>query len=79
MGVNAWDTLHPVYEEPETPAQIAHRFGVSEEYVRANCAREENPIPHLEMGTGSRHHYRIKPSRYLKWEIDEMYRTAYAK
>ena len=52
-------------------------FGVSEEYVRAACARSVNPVPCVNVATQSkRNYYRIRPSVFAQWRVEEEQRNA---
>ena len=64
-------------EKAVRPAEIAYMFGVSEEYVRAACARKENPVPCVNVATqGRRNYYRIRPSVFAQWRVEEEQRNA---
>lgn len=67
-----------MYEKALAPHDIAVMFGLSDRYVREACLRgkDEHPAPHLNTGTGSRKHLRIRPSAFAKWLDDEEWLTA---
>lgn len=70
----------PIYtaiERTETPAKIAAMFGLSEEFVRAACARKENPCPAVNVAVKSNKNYwRIHPSKFQMWLDEEERRLA---